>query len=135
VITSIIGAIVLLPLHAVHQNGDANVATSKSTPVFGVTVTTQGVLLSILIVAIYATALIGSSRGQTIGMMAMRAKAVDAESGGPIGHARALGRALFEYLMVVLLFAPWVLDMLFPLWDARCQTLHDKITNTVVIKA
>ncbi len=68
-------------------------------------------------------------------MMAVRAKAVDAAGGGPIGHARALGRVLFEYLLFVLLFAPWVLDMLFPLWDPRRQTLHDKITNTVVIKA
>ena len=134
VITSIVGAVVLLPLHAVHQNGVTTGAASKTTPLFGATVTTQGVLLSALIVVIYATALIGSSRGQTIGMMAVRAKAVDADSGGPIGHGRALGRALFEYLMVVLLFVPWVLDMLFPLWDARRQTLHDKITNTVVIK-
>ena len=67
-------------------------------------------------------------------MMVVRAKAVDAVTGAPIGHARALARVLFEYLMVILLFVPWVLDMVFPLWDPRRQTLHDKVTNTVVIR-
>lgn len=67
-------------------------------------------------------------------MMAVGAKAVDAVSGAPIGHARALGRGLFEYLMLFLLVVPWLVDMLFPLWDPRRQTLHDKVTNTVVIK-
>jgi len=31
------------------------------------------------------------------------------------------------------LFFPWVLDVLFPLWDAKNQTLHDKVAGTVVI--
>jgi uncharacterized RDD family membrane protein YckC len=134
VITSVIGAIVLVPLHAVHQT-NTNVATgSSSTSTLGLTVTPQGFLLSVLVVLIYATAFIGSSRGQTVGMMAVRAKAVDAVSGAPIGHARALGRALFEYLMLFLLVVPWLIDMLFPLWDPRRQALHDKVTNTVVIR-
>jgi uncharacterized RDD family membrane protein YckC len=134
VITSIIGAIVLLPIHAVHQTNTTIISGSRSTSTLGFTVTPQGFLLSVLIVLIYATAFIGSSRGQTIGMMAVRARAVDAVSGAPIGHGRALGRALFEYLMLFLLVVPWLLDMLFPLWDPRRQTLHDKVTNTVVIK-
>ncbi len=61
-------------------------------------------------------------------------KAVDAGAGAPIGYGRALGRAVVEYLMFVVLIVPWVLDMLFPLWDPRRQTLHDKFTNTVVVK-
>jgi uncharacterized RDD family membrane protein YckC len=101
---------------------------------FGINVSDQGILLSILIVLIYGTAFIGSRRGQTIGMMAVRARAVDATSGQSIGHARALGRAMVEYVFIWLLFVPWVVDMLFPLWDARRQTIHDKITNTVVVK-
>jgi uncharacterized RDD family membrane protein YckC len=133
VLTSVVGSIVLLPLHAVHHT-DATVASGSSKPLFNVTITNQGAILFALLVIIYTTALTGSSRGQTIGMMVVRAKAVDATSGAPIGYARALGRVLFEYLMVVLLLAPWALDMLFPLWDARRQTLHDKVTNTVVIR-
>ena len=133
VITSVIGAIVLLPIHAVHKV-NTNVAAGSQPSTLGFTVTRQGFLLSALVVLIYATAFIGSARGQTIGMMAVGARAVDAASGRPIGHARALGRALVEYVLLFLLVIPWVLDMLFPLWDPRRQTLHDKATNTVVIK-
>jgi uncharacterized RDD family membrane protein YckC len=133
VITSVISAIVLLPIHAIHRTTAIASNGTQSTMV-RFAVTRQGVLLSALIVIIYGTAFIGSARGQTIGMMALGAKAVDAVSGGPIGHGRALGRAAFEYVLIFLLIIPWVVDMLFPLWDKQRQTLHDKITNTVVIK-
>jgi len=129
-ITSAIGAVVLLPLHAVHETHTIIVNGSSR---LGFSVSPQGILLSALIVLIYGTALVGSARGQTIGMMAVRAKAVDASNGQPIGHARALGRAVFEYVLIWVLFVPWVVDMLFPLWDRRRQTLHDKVTNTVVV--
>jgi uncharacterized RDD family membrane protein YckC len=134
VITSIIGSFVLIPLHAVRQGASTATGGSHSQPLLGVTITNQGAILFVLFVIIYTTALTGSRRGQTVGMMVVRAKAVDATSGAPIGYGRALGRVVVEYLMFFLLFAPWVLDMLFPLWDPRRQTLHDKFTNTVVVK-
>jgi uncharacterized RDD family membrane protein YckC len=133
VLVSVVGSMALLPLHAV-KHVSSTVASGSSKPLFNVTITNQGAILFALLVIIYTTAFTGSSRGQTIGMMVVRAKAVDAVTGAPIGHARALARVLFEYLMVILLFAPWAIDMLFPLWDARRQTLHDKVTNTVVIR-
>jgi len=133
VITSLIDAIVLVPLHAVHQTATAN--GSQSSLLSRYTVTNQGALLAVLIVFIYTTVLIGSARGQSVGMMALGVRAVDAVTGAPIGHARALARGVFEYLLFLLLFAPWIVDMLFPLWDPRRQTLHDKVTNTVVIRA
>jgi uncharacterized RDD family membrane protein YckC len=67
-------------------------------------------------------------------MMLVGIRAIDQQQGGAIGFARALGRAAFEYLMAILLFVPWIIDMLFPLWDPSNQTLHDKVTRTVVIK-
>ncbi len=133
VLASVVGSIVLLPLHAV-RHASSTVASGSSKPLFNVTITNQGAILFALLVIIYTTALTGSARGQTVGMMVVRAKAVDAVSGAPIGYGRALGRVLFEYLMVILLLAPWAIDMLFPLWDTRRQTLHDKVTNTVVIR-
>ncbi|HUY22148.1 MAG TPA: RDD family protein [Acidimicrobiales bacterium] len=124
-ITSVIGAVVLLPLHAVRQSVVVNGSRFN--------VSGRGVAISALIVVIYATVFIGW-RGQTPGMMAVRARAVDAAGGGGIGYGRALGRVVFEYLLAVVLFLPWIVDMLFPLWDQRRQTLHDKVTNTVVVK-
>jgi uncharacterized RDD family membrane protein YckC len=74
-------------------------------------------------------------RGQTLGMMVVRVRAVDASSGQLIGVPRAIGRDLFERLLGFLFFLPLLVDLLFPLWDPRRQTLHDKVTNTVVIRA
>jgi len=93
-----------------------------------------GPVVSVVIILLYGAFFCGSARGQTIGMMAVGARAVDMDTGGPIGFGRALGRAAFEYLMFILLVVPWVVDMLFPAWDPRRQTLHDKVTRTVVVR-
>jgi len=85
-------------------------------------------------IALFYGVLCGSSRGQTLGMMAVGVRAVDARAGGPIGISRGIGRAVIEYVLAAVLFVPWVIDMLFPLWDPNNQTLHDKATATVVIK-
>jgi uncharacterized RDD family membrane protein YckC len=126
-ITGVVSAVVLVPVHAVHEvtalNGTSSLAVSN-----------QGIALTALVVIIYGTVCIGSRRGQTIGMRALRLRAVDATTGASVTYARALGRALVEYAFLVLLFIPWVVDMLFPLWDARRQTLHDKAVNTVVLR-
>jgi uncharacterized RDD family membrane protein YckC len=93
-----------------------------------------GVLLSPLIIILYGTLMCGSKRGQTVGMMATGTRAIKTSTGMPIGYATALGRALFEELLAALFVLPWILDMLFPLWDAKKQTLHDKVSGTIVVK-
>ena len=40
---------------------------------------------------------------------------------------------LIEFLFI-LLGVIWLLDMLFPLWDAKRQTLHDKVAGSVVVR-
>lgn len=92
----------------------------------------EGVLIQAAIALAYGMVLCGSRRGQTVGMMAVGVRAVDLLSGESIGYARALWRAFFEYLMAVLLFIPWIIDMLFPLWDPMRQCLHDKVSRTLV---
>lgn len=88
----------------------------------------------------YGTFLCGSPRGQTVGMMAVGVRAVRDESLGELGYGRALGRALFEgvlrliNLLFFLLGLVWILDMLFPLWDKKRQTLHDKVAGSVVLR-
>ena len=89
---------------------------------------------------VYGTVLIGGRRGQTVGMMAARVRAVGAEDRDALGYGRAFGRALVEgvfrliNLVFFLLGLVWILDMLFPLWDKRRQTLHDKVVGSVVIR-
>lgn len=100
-------------------------------------------LLSPVITAVafvvYATILCGGARGQTVGMMAVGVRVVRDEAHDVLGYGRAFWRAFVEQFLRILgtvtliLGVLWLLDMLFPLWDSKKQTLHDKIVKTVVI--
>ncbi len=102
-------------------------------------------LLSVVVFGLinlaYVTVLCGGPRGQTVGMMAVGIRVVRDETLVQVGYARALGRALvqgvFSFIGTVLFFliVVWLLDMLFPLWDKKRQTLHDKIAGTVVLRS
>jgi len=89
--------------------------------------------------ALYNTLTIGSW-GRTVGMRAVGTLVVDANTGNRFGMGRAFGRYCAEAVLGLptLLFFGFlllpVLDLLWPLWDARNQTLHDKIASTVVIR-
>lgn len=71
--------------------------------------------------------------GMSIGKEKMGIKLVGVESGAPIGGGKAflrdLVRALLSYVPIVPL-----IDLLFPLWDDKRQTITDKIMSTVVVK-
>ncbi|HLN07104.1 MAG TPA: RDD family protein [Acidimicrobiales bacterium] len=72
--------------------------------------------------------------GRTLGMAALRLDAVDAVDGHlPIGPVRAAVRSLTAGVLTVFLIGA-VVDLLWPLWDARNQTLHDKAAGTVVLR-
>jgi uncharacterized RDD family membrane protein YckC len=126
IIISVVSLIYLVPAHAfsTHRAANGHVAG----------IARGGAIVVIIIGALYAAFLIGL-RGQTLGMMAMRIKAVDANSGELIGFGKALGRDLLERLFSILFVIPLIIDLLFPLWDPRHQTLHDKAVNSVVIRA
>lgn len=89
---------------------------------------------------IYGTVLVGGKRGQTVGMMAVGIRAVRDGTHDMVGYGRAFGRALVEEVFrllgsaTIILGVVWLLDMLFPLWDKKRQTLHDKIAKTVVLR-
>jgi uncharacterized RDD family membrane protein YckC len=128
---AVVDSVILFPLHLVAKHpyllADGRSATHYSSRPLGD-------LITIAIALAYGTLLCGSKRGQTVGMIAVGCRAVTAAAGEPIGYGKALGRAAFEYLMIILLVIPWIVDMLFPLWDPRKQTLHDKISGTVVVR-
>ena len=79
----------------------------------------------------YFTYLTGNERGQTIGKRALGIRVRSDSAGGPIGYGRAFGRYGIQ-VVFGFFFIPWVLDYLWPLWDAKNQTLHDKIVGSVV---
>ena len=75
---------------------------------------------------------VGEGR-QTIGQRTMSVRVVDADTGNPvIGTGRAYGRWLMR-TFISQLFC--YLGFLWSLWDDRDQTWHDKVVNTIVVKA
>jgi len=72
--------------------------------------------------------------GRTFGMRWMRLEAVDAVEGHPrVGPAKAALRSLAAAVLTVVRVGAF-LDLLWPLWDRRNQTLHDKVAGTVVLQ-
>ena len=76
-----------------------------------------------------------SLNGATLGNLAIGSIVVDASTGKSVSVARAWGRAIAYSLIdaTSLLGIIVLLDVLWPLWDAQKQTLHDKVAGTVVV--
>jgi uncharacterized RDD family membrane protein YckC len=91
-------------------------------------------LITLILAVIYSTVLIGGPRGQSVGMMAVGVRAVRDGAGAPAGHSKAFWRSLLEQVLRFTVIV-WILDMLWPLWDGKNQTLHDKAVGTVVLRA
>ena len=72
--------------------------------------------------------------GQTIGKMNGHiAVRLDGNEDTPPGYVRSLIRAALPPFLWMLL-VPGLLDVLWPLWDAKKQTLHDKLVGSVVVQ-
>jgi uncharacterized RDD family membrane protein YckC len=82
---------------------------------------------------LYKVLMEGGPRGQTLGKMALKIRVVDAKTGGPIGYGKAALRWFVAAILWWVLYIPGIVDVLFPLWDAKRQTLHDKAASTVVV--
>jgi uncharacterized RDD family membrane protein YckC len=92
--------------------------------------------LSVFIVGVYNKVFLVSKRGFSIGQGVMKLKVVDA-----LGNIPQVGTLLLRLLVQVALgFIPIIgfflglLNLLWPLWDEKKQTLHDKAVGTFVIK-
>ncbi|MEV6277054.1 RDD family protein [Nocardia sp. NPDC051832] len=69
--------------------------------------------------------------GQTPGKALLGIRLISESTGRPMGFWAALGRK-FCHIVDAL---PCYVGYLFPLWDAKRQTLADKITSSVVVRA
>jgi uncharacterized RDD family membrane protein YckC len=93
---------------------------------------TTPVYFGLLVEFIYATVLITVWHGQTLGMKALGIRCVD-PTGGEVSWGRSAGRAAVHAVLGIIFFLGFV-DLLWPAWDKRNQTLHDKAASTLVIK-
>jgi uncharacterized RDD family membrane protein YckC len=70
-------------------------------------------------------------QGQSWGKRVVGMKLLSEETGQPIGTLNAFLRDLCHFIDTIICFVGY----LFPLWDAKRQTLADKIMRTVVVPA
>jgi uncharacterized RDD family membrane protein YckC len=91
-------------------------------------------LLSLVAPFLYYTIFHGRPSGQTLGKRAVRIRVVG-DNGAPIGYARAFGRYAITVVFAFACFIPLLLDYLWPLWDKKKQSWHDKIVSSVVVRA
>lgn len=72
--------------------------------------------------------------GHTLGMALVHLRAVDALEGrSPLSPGRAAIRSAMGGLLTVVPVGA-LIDLLWPLWDPRNQTIHDKVAGTVVLR-
>jgi uncharacterized RDD family membrane protein YckC len=84
-----------------------------------------------LLVGLYNSVYLVYTRGFSIGQGMMKIKVVTAQGqllSGGTAFLRLLIRVVFQFIAVLS-----ILDLLWPLWDERRQTLHDKVVNSYVI--
>jgi uncharacterized RDD family membrane protein YckC len=86
-----------------------------------------------LLVGIFNRVYLVATRGASIGQGVMRLRVVDSN-----GKLLTMGTAFIRLLaQVALSFVPVLgplLDLCWPLWDERRQTLHDKVVGSYVLK-
>jgi uncharacterized RDD family membrane protein YckC len=91
---------------------------------------------------VYSVGFLASSWQATLGMRLLRIRIARETDLGPVGVGRAAGRSVvvlgaYSALQLVLRFVAGLVilvDLLWPLWDSRNQTLHDKVARTVVLR-
>ena len=91
-------------------------------------------ILTLAVGLLYYGFLNGSEGGQTLGKMALGIRVRDADNGGPIGYGRGMGREFVVWLLGLPFGILALIDGLWPLWDPRRQSLHDKAVNSIVVK-
>jgi uncharacterized RDD family membrane protein YckC len=93
-----------------------------------------GYVVFLVGVATYYTYLHGNERGQTWAKSLLGIRVRDVATGGRIGYGRAFARWVMSVLFWNLFFIPGLLDGLWPLWDEKRQTWHDKIVRSIVLR-
>jgi uncharacterized RDD family membrane protein YckC len=104
---------------------------SRGGPLAGV-LTSLAYVIDFAGATVYYTVCVAEG-GQTIGKLTTNtAVRLDGDEDRPLGYVRAFIRALAPLMWVLVI--PGLLDVLWPLWDRKHQTLHDKLVGSVVVR-
>jgi uncharacterized RDD family membrane protein YckC len=135
IVDSILVAVIVEPIVAQIYKGAETVSDPMSVDMANLILDSfrpQGgldVLFSWVLPAV-AIVLFWIYRAATPGKMLLRARIVDAETGGPPSVPQCIGRYLGYYVSIFTLF----LGFLWIAFDARKQGFHDKLAGTVVVR-
>ncbi|MFE3442469.1 RDD family protein [Nocardia sp. NPDC059180] len=96
--------------------------------------------LTLLAVIVWNQVIRQGRTGQSLGKKLLGIAVILEATGRPMGWRIALGRWVVQMLLYnagfCLVFGILgLLDSLWPLWDAKHQTWHDKVVNSVVVRA
>lgn len=96
--------------------------------------------ISVAARVVYAGLLLTYWNGATVGMRVVKLTCVDATTLSPVSMRQAFIRALTAEviaatsLLAGILSVLEFLDLAWPIWDKRNQTIHDKLGGTVVLR-
>jgi uncharacterized RDD family membrane protein YckC len=91
-------------------------------------------LVVLVVQGLYFACLNGQGTGQTVGNRAPGIAVRDVDTGEAIGLKRGFVRWLVRFALYIALIIPGIVNDLFPLWDAKRQTIADKAARSVVIR-
>lgn len=78
---------------------------------------------------VYNRGYLAGTTGQSWGKKVLNLRLIGEETGQPIGFGMALVRDICHFVDAIICYV----GFLFPLWDAKKQTLADKIVKTLVL--
>lgn len=93
-----------------------------------------GLVINALVLGSYFGVLNGVGDGQTIGNKATGIAVRDSTSNQPIGASRGWLRWFVRFALYMFFLLPGIVNDVWPLWDARRQTLADKVAQSVMVR-
>jgi uncharacterized RDD family membrane protein YckC len=131
IILAVVGAIINIPLALIVGVGSAGIASSGNLSGLPAIFAAQGLLVFIdLALGVAYNVYFISSRGATLGKMALGLKVIRAD-GGPVSVGLAFGRYFAEILSGLILYIGFIMIG----FDPEKRALHDRLCETRVIYA
>jgi uncharacterized RDD family membrane protein YckC len=127
---TLVDAAILLPFYVVLLIVNVSAGNTATTGLPAWAVLLDVVLyIALIVVALYNKIWLEGKTGQSWGKKALGIRLISEQTAQPIGPGMAFVRGLAHFVDGVICD----IGYLFPLWDAKKQTLADKIMNTIVI--
>ncbi|WP_319435527.1 RDD family protein [Mycobacterium sp. RTGN5] len=119
--------------------GENNCTSSSGDNTYGVYCTSQPSALGLILSLVFGLAAIAfwlwnygyrqGTTGSSIGKSVLKFKVISEKTGQPIGFGLSIVRQIAHFVDAIICY----IGFLFPLWDAKRQTLADKIMTTVCV--